>query len=125
MCNFQKTLRVGCQESFLARRHRGRDLRRAPGRGHLEEAGDRGKIDQGNVWNKVSTLDVAEVGEGEDEGTASATVPCLCYHQGCDVVVVVHVGDFLCSGEPGDLAWFRGELENSFELKSQVVGDEC
>ena len=36
--------------------------------------------------------------------------------------VVVHVDDFLCSGETGDLTWFRGELEKSFELKSQVVG---
>ena len=35
---------------------------------------------------------------------------------------VVHVDDFLCSGEPGDSAWFRGELENSFQLESLVVG---
>ena len=56
-CNFQKTLRVGCQKNFLLCR-----LRRDPGRGHLEEGRSRGKIVQGNVWNKVSTLSVAEGG---------------------------------------------------------------
>ena len=36
-------------ESLLAWPHRGRDQRRAPGRGHLTDAGVRGKIDQSNV----------------------------------------------------------------------------
>ena len=53
---------------------------------------------------------------------ACITVPCVYYHQDRDVLVVVHVDDFLCSGETGYVAWFRGEFENSFELKSQVVG---
>ena len=54
---------------------------------------------------------------------ACVTVPCLYYNQDRDVSVVVHVDDFLCSGENRGLQHgFRGELEKSFELKSQVVG---
>ena len=69
------------------------------------------------MWQKVVREKMKALGF-----RACVTVPCLCYHQDRDVFVVVHVDDFLCSGETGDLAWFRGELENSFELKSQVVG---
>ena len=67
------------------------------------------------MWQKVVREKMKALGF-----RACVTVPCLDYHQDRDVFVVVHVDD-LCSGE-GDLAWFRGELENSFELKSQVVG---
>ena len=69
------------------------------------------------MWQKVVREKMKALGF-----RACVTVPCLYYHQDRDVFVVVHVDDFLCSGETGDLAWFRGELENSFELKSQVVG---
>ena len=69
------------------------------------------------MWQKVVREKMKALGF-----RACVTVPCLYYHQDRDVFVVVHVDDFLCSGETGDLAWFRGELENSFEMKSQVVG---
>ena len=55
------------------------------------------------MWQKVVREKMKALGF-----RACVTVPCLY--------------DFLCSGETGDFAWFRGELENSFELKSQVVG---
>ena len=57
-CNFQETLRDGCQGIFREWHHRGRDLHRAHRSGHLKEAGARGKVYQGNERNKVSTFDV-------------------------------------------------------------------
>ena len=69
------------------------------------------------MWQKVVREKMTALGF-----RACVTPLCLYCHQSRDVFVVVHVIDFLFSGEPGDSACFRGELEKSFELKSQVVG---
>ena len=56
---------------------------------------------------------------------ACMTVPCLFYQKERDMFVVVHVDDFLCSGEEKDLKWLQQSLEEEFELKAQVVGPGC
>ena len=40
------------------------------------------------------------------------------------LVVLAHVGDFLCCGPKADLKWFREELGKDYELKSNILGDE-
>ena len=39
--------------------------------------------------------------------------------------VVVHVDDFLCSGEEKDLKWLQQSLEEEFELKANIIVPGC
>ena len=43
-------------------------------------------------------------------------------HPGRDLRTVVHVDDFLLSGEEHNLMWFRDQLAKKYELKVQVAG---
>ena len=43
--------------------------------------------------------------------------PCLFYHQGRDISIVVHGDDFTAMGTDLDLDWYTSELEKVFEIK--------
>ena len=68
------------------------------------------------MWQKVVKQQMKELGFCE-----SVVMPCLYYHPGRDMFVVVHVDDFLCSGELKDLTWLRTSLEKHYELKGEVL----
>ena len=36
--------------------------------------------------------------------------------------VVVHVDDFICTGEKENLLWLESELKKHFQLKSELLG---
>ena len=51
---------------------------------------------------------------GLKSGVAS---PCIFYHAGCDLTVVVHGDDFTCLGNDTNIDWYEAELAKHFELK--------
>ena len=53
---------------------------------------------------------------------ASKSVPCLYVHAAKGVRAVVHVDDFLVSGESPELAWLEAELQKVFSIKSEELG---
>ena len=44
-------------------------------------------------------------------------------HRSRDLLVVVHVDDFLVCGVKQDLVWFRDALKRSYEIKSAILGN--
>lgn len=48
--------------------------------------------------------------------------PCVYYHEQKDLRVMVHVDDFLCTGEEGELEWFRKQVLKRFEITSKIIG---
>ena len=51
----------------------------------------------------------------------SVLQPSVCYHPSKDLIVVVHVDDFLCSGEVKELEWLFDNLAQKFELKKSLI----
>ena len=49
--------------------------------------------------------------------------PVLFYHDKRDIKTLVHGDDFLSSGKPEDLAWFKGELEKKFDITTTTMGE--
>ena len=45
-------------------------------------------------------------------------------HQQRNLRVVAHVDDFLVSGHEVDLDWFKGQLAQKYEVKSETIGWE-
>ena len=58
--------------------------------------------------------------------TMSTLQPSVYYHREKDMVVVVHVDDFLCSGDVADLDWLHNSLKQKYDLKKNYLlkGDE-
>ena len=54
----------------------------------------------------------------------SGTTPCLYYHHGRELRVIIHVDGFLCSGEAHHLSWLKAGLERKFTLKTSVLGSQ-
>ena len=54
----------------------------------------------------------------------SAHQPSVCVNKEKDMIVVVHVDDFLISGGEKDLAWFSGAMHEHFDLSETVIGRE-
>ena len=48
--------------------------------------------------------------------------PCLYYHEGRMLRVLVHVDDFLCTGSESNLNWLREKMAEKFKIKHQMVG---
>ena len=69
------------------------------------------------AWQKLVKKTMLEL-----EFTVCVTTPCLYYHKARDIWIVAHVDDFLCSGEPVDLFWVKGELEKRFGITTQMIG---
>ena len=47
--------------------------------------------------------------------------PSAYYHPSKDLIVVVHVEDFLCSGVMKELEWLYDNLAQKFELKKSLT----
>ena len=43
------------------------------------------------------------------------------YHQSRGMIVIVHVDDFLCSGDEDDLEWLCDCLKDKYDLKRNVL----
>ena len=89
----------------------------------LPDAGVRGKLVKAMYGTRSAPLQWQKVAREKMKALgfhACVTVPCMYYLQGRDVFVVVHVDDFLCSGKPRDLAWFRGEFGEF--VRAEVTG---
>ena len=54
----------------------------------------------------------------------SLVAPSCYYNAEHDMKVVVHVDDFLCTGEKKDLRWLEIELKKHFQLKSEILGPD-
>ena len=52
----------------------------------------------------------------------SALQPSVYVHDEKQMMVVVHVDDFLVSGIEGDLVWFANQLKQHFDLKESIIG---
>lgn len=59
------------------------------------------------------------LGMGFQPGRAN---PCVFSHGERELVIAVHVDDFMRLGSAADLSWFRGELGKKFEFTSSVLG---
>ena len=53
---------------------------------------------------------------------AYKSVPCLYVHEAMDLRAVVHVDDFLVSGEAPELAWLEKEFKKAFNIKVEELG---
>ena len=70
------------------------------------------------VWQSVVKKTLTNLGF-----EASIVQPCVYFHRSRDLRIVTHVDDFLCGGPKASLLWLRKQLQNEFELKSQILGD--
>ena len=70
-------------------------------------------------WQNVVTKVMKQIGF-----IPSGTAPCLYFHPVRDLRVIVHVDDFLCSGESHHLCWLKAALEKKFSLKTSVLGSQ-
>jgi hypothetical protein len=57
--------------------------------------------------------------------TASVHYPGVYYHPGLDVTMVTHVDDLLCGGSAAHLEWVKSELQKKYEVKGDIMSDEC
>ena len=71
------------------------------------------------AWLTVVKSDMKELGFKECKVTNGVFT-----HPGRNLRVVVHVDDFLLSGEGHHLTWFRDQLSKKYEFKVQVAGWE-
>ena len=69
------------------------------------------------MWQKVGREKMKALGLH-----SCGTAPRLYLLRGRDVFVVAHADDVLCSGEPGDLARTKSELDKSLVLMPPVSG---
>ena len=74
------------------------------------------------------TRDAPQIWGGEVKKTlesmgfsASVHQPSVFHHKARGMVVVVHVDDFLCSGEEKDLEWLYDTLRQKYDLKKSVL----
>ena len=54
--------------------------------------------------------------------TPSAYNPCVFFHRARGIRTLVHGDDFVSVCSRGNAAWFKGQLEKRFEIKSAVLG---
>ena len=55
--------------------------------------------------------------------TSGRANPCVFRHSGRDLVVSVHVDDFLCLGDDSGLRWLRTQLQREFDCTSLILGE--
>ena len=58
---------------------------------------------------------------GFKRGKSSAV---LFFHPQRGIKTLVHGDDFLSSGRPEDLAWFKGELEAKYDITTTIIGED-
>ena len=75
-----------------------------------------GTRDAPQIWAKEVQKVMEELGF-----VFSMFQPSVYYHPSKDLIVVVHVDDFLCSGEMKELEWLYDNLAQKFELKKSLI----
>ena len=50
------------------------------------------------------------------------TSPCLFFHRGKNVTVMVHMDDFVAVGDPDDLESSKAALSHKYKIKTEVLG---
>ena len=75
-----------------------------------------GTRDAPQIWAKEVQKVMEELGF-----VISMFQPSVYYHPSKDLIVVVHVDDFLCSGEMKELEWLYDNLAQKFELKKSLI----
>ena len=95
---------------------------RAPGEDHLC-----GKL----VKAMYGTRTAARMWQREVAGSlraagfsAGRTSPCLFYHKDRDIMVFLHGDDFVSSGSPENLKWFKSVLSSKYCIKTTVIGED-
>jgi hypothetical protein len=78
-----------------------------------------GTRDAPQIWQEEVQRTMEEIGF-----KVSMLHPSIYHHPGREVVVVVHVDDFLCSGEAGNLEWLYQSLRKRYDLSRTMVGSE-
>ena len=48
--------------------------------------------------------------------------PCIFHHPGTEMLCLVHGDDFVCVADAEDLKWLKGELSQTFEIKTSTMG---
>ena len=71
------------------------------------------------IWQRVVQELMKELGF-----EACATIPCLYYHPGRDLIVVAHVDDLLVSGPHRELLSLRKDIQERFDCGGEILGDE-
>ena len=57
--------------------------------------------------------------------TAGLCSPCNFHNAAKDMAVTVHGDDFTCTGSRSSLAWFKGRMEEKFEISCEVLGPDA
>ena len=58
---------------------------------------------------------------GFKRGAAS---PVVFHNRARNIKILVHGDDFLSSGSPVQLAWFKQQLESKYQIKTSMIGGE-
>ena len=69
------------------------------------------------LWGKTVKRTMESIGL-----KSSALDPCVYHHAEKELFVVVHVDDFLISGNPEAMTWLTTELEKQYDLKKKTIG---
>ena len=78
-----------------------------------------GTRDAPQRWAEECGRALREIGFRE-----STVTPSVFTHTERDIMLTLHVDDFLVSAEEGQLLWLKSELEKRYELKATLVGPE-
>ena len=75
-----------------------------------------GTRDAPQIWQKEVQRTMESFGF-----TMSVLQPSVYYHREKDMIVVVHVDDFLCSGDVADLEWLYNSIKQKYDLKRTLM----
>lgn len=80
-----------------------------------------GTRDAGRIWEDTYTQVLVNI--GFEIGNSN---PCVFYHQGKDITIVVHGDDFTALAGDAALDWYESKLKESFEIKVRGrLGERC
>ena len=78
-----------------------------------------GTQDAAKNWQDTFSEHLIQIGFLQGKAT-----PCAFFHPARRIWLMVHGDDYFSCGERSNVAWFRGQLEAQFDMKTTVVGDE-
>ena len=95
----------------------------------IEDESDRGRCGKlvkamhgthpaAQAWQREYTRRLTDAGL-----TVGDSSPCIFHHRGRDVCVFVHGDDFVASGAPQDVSWFRELLSSFYQIKATALGE--
>ena len=78
-----------------------------------------GTRDAPQIWQEEVRITMEEIGF-----KPSMLHPSVFSHQSRDLIVVVHIDDFLCSGSTTDLEWLFDAIRKKYDLTRTIVGEQ-